>query len=131
MAEGIAPVVDASQIKDLGAGEQVAAVLTASKPLAKGEQTFIDYGEAGWRSSGRCCTQWLRSGSSPDEWCATGGRPIFFESGVETSDPLINQTRHPCHVGSRRGGARGHVLDLQPRVDVAMSMAPRSYASRR
>ena len=124
--EGIAPVVDASQIKDLGAGEQVAAVLTASKPLAKGEQTFIDYGEAGWRSSWEMLyTYGFVPGSSPDEWCATGGRPIFFESGVETSDPLINQKRAILvTLGAAEEALEGTWLDLQPRVDVAMSMAP-------
>ena len=32
-------------------GKEAAAVLTAGAAAAAGEQVFIDYGEAGWRSS--------------------------------------------------------------------------------
>ena len=46
---GVQAVSEAWQLEELGG--EAAAVITASADLAPGEQVFIDYGEAGWRSS--------------------------------------------------------------------------------
>ena len=72
----IKPVVDQSQLDALGAGEEVTAVLTAGTSLKPGEQTFIDYGEAGWRSSWEMLyTYGFVPGASP-------ARPTMIEGGT-------------------------------------------------
>ena len=82
-------VTEAWQLDELG-GEPL-AVLTAGKAHGAGEQVYIDYGEAGWRSSWEMLyTYGFVPGTKPDEWLAAGGRPIFFEC-VQRSDPLWQQ----------------------------------------
>ena len=72
-------------------GKDAVAVLTAGADLQPGEQAFIDYGEAGWRSSWEMLTTYgFVPGASVPEWLASGGRPLYFE-GVSPTDPLLPQ----------------------------------------
>ena len=92
-SDSILPLVDKDQLESLGMGEEATAVLTCGADLAPGEQAFIDYGEAGWRSSWEMLyTYGFVPGSSPEEWMSTGGRPMFFD-GVEVSSAPHH---HPC-----------------------------------
>ena len=122
----IAPVVSADQMEALGVGEEVTAVLTASAALAPGEQAFIDYGEGG---SGRSSWEMLYTygfvpGASPEEWVAAGGRPLFFE-GIDKDDPLGLQKRALLvTLGTGEDAADGTWLDVQPRPDQCVLMAP-------
>jgi len=128
-ADQVAPaftaVTSSDQLGSLGVGEDVTAVLTAGAPLEPGAQTFIDYGEAGWRSSWEMLyTYGFVPGASPEEWMTTGGRPLFFD-GVEPSDPLREQKRAVLvTLGTEEEALEGTWLDLQPRAEQAVLMAP-------
>lgn len=106
-------------------GKEAAAVLTAGAGAAAGEQVFIDYGEAGWRSSWEMLyTYGFVPGSSVEEWIAAGGRPLFFD-GVSPSDELLPQKRALlAALGASEGAADGQWLDLKPTADQCVAMAP-------
>uniref|UniRef100_A0A7S3SHK1 Rubisco LSMT substrate-binding domain-containing protein n=1 Tax=Emiliania huxleyi TaxID=2903 RepID=A0A7S3SHK1_EMIHU len=106
-------------------GKEAAAVLTAGAAAAAGEQVFIDYGEAGWRSSWEMLyTYGFVPGSSVEEWIAAGGRPLFFD-GVSPSDELLPQKRALlAALGASEGAADGQWLDLKPTADQCVAMAP-------
>ena len=121
----VVPVVDQNQLESLGMGEEVSAVLTAGVDLAPGEQAFIDYGEAGWRSSWEMLyTYGFVPGESPEDWMSTGGRPLFFD-GIEPTDPLIEQKRAVLvTLGAGEEAAEGTWLDLRPTREQCEMMAP-------
>lgn len=121
----ITPCVEPSQMESLGVGEEVTAVLTAGAPLGEGEQAFIDYGEAGFRSSWEMLyTYGFVPGDSPDAWMASGGRPLFFD-GVAADDPLSMQKRAMLvALGAGEEASEGTWLDLQPRKEQCEMMAP-------
>ena len=82
-------VIDPLQLE----GKKGAAVLTAGAELPAGAQVFIDYGEAGWRSSWEMLyTYGFVPGASGTEWAAAGGCPMFFK-GISEKDPLYQQKR--------------------------------------
>merc|ERR1719424_2316681 len=119
--EGGGAVSEAWQVE----GKEAAAVLTAGAGAAAGKQVFIDYGEAGWRSSWEMLyTYGFVPGSSVEEWIAAGGRPLFFD-GVSPSDELLPQKRALlAALGASEGAADGQWLDLKPTADQCVAMAP-------
>ena len=118
-------VTEAWQLDELG-GEPL-AVLTAGKAHGAGEQVFIDYGEAGWRSSWEMLyTYGFVPGTKPDEWLAAGGRPIFFEC-VQRSDPLWQQKAAViASLTGDEGNEAGMWVDVKadPAAMAATAMAP-------
>ena len=118
-------MTEAWQLDELG-GEPL-AVLTAGKAHGAGEQVFIDYGEAGWRSSWEMLyTYGFVPGTKPDEWLAAGGRPIFFEC-VQRSDPLWQQKAAViASLTGDEGNEAGLWVDVKadPAAMAATAMAP-------
>lgn len=81
--------VDPAQLQP--AGSTAAAQLTAGGASAKDAQLFIDYGEAGWRSSWEMLyTYGFVPGETMTAWLSAGGRPLFFPA-VQDDDPLRPQ----------------------------------------
>lgn len=121
-AEGVSMVVDAQQLEG---GKEAVAVLTAAEDFAPGEQVFIDYGEAGWRSSWEMLyTYGFVPGEGIADWVRTGGRPLYFD-GVSADDPLIEQKRAILvALGADEGAWEGTWLDLKADPDQCIAMAP-------
>jgi len=119
--DGGGVVTEASQLD----GKEASAVLTAGKDAAPGEQIFIDYGEAGWRSSWEMLyTYGFVPGAGLAEWISSGGRPLFFD-GVLPSDPLHEQKRALLSaLGAQEGAVDGTWVDLKPTAASCTSMAP-------
>jgi len=89
VSDGAAGRQEAWQPDEL-AGESE-ALLTVGVPHEEGEQVFIDYGEAGWRSSWEMLyTYGFVPGAEPSDWIGAGGRPLCFD-GVQQDDPLHEQ----------------------------------------
>ncbi|KAL1515147.1 hypothetical protein AB1Y20_004208 [Prymnesium parvum] len=129
---GVEPLVEAAQLQR-GGGE-AAAVVTAGAALAPGEQegrpasaaahelaptrhsssqVFIDYGEAGWRSSWEMLYTYGFVPGDGDAWLAAGGRPIFFE-GFSRDDPLAAQKAAVLvALGADEAAAEGTWVELK------------------
>jgi hypothetical protein len=120
---GVQLVVDPLQLE----GKEGAAVLTATEELAAGAQVFIDYGEAGWRSSWEMLyTYGFVPGQTSAEWAASGGRPMYFE-GISESDGLYQQKRAVFDAlagGEDESCWAGMWVDLQPDPTTCLAMAP-------
>ena len=105
------------------------AVLSAGAPIGAGEQVFIDYGEAGWRSSWEMLYTYgfvpSPSGeASAAAWLENGGRPVWFD-GVSEADPLYQQKRAVIvALGAEEGTEAGMWVDLKPSPTQAVAMAP-------
>eukprot|EP00746_Dinoflagellata_sp_MGD_P072719 gnl/MRDRNA2_/MRDRNA2_29496_c0_seq1.p1 gnl/MRDRNA2_/MRDRNA2_29496_c0~~gnl/MRDRNA2_/MRDRNA2_29496_c0_seq1.p1 ORF type:complete len:369 (+),score=76.10 gnl/MRDRNA2_/MRDRNA2_29496_c0_seq1:23-1108(+) len=117
----IAPVMDALQLQ----GKEAVAVIKAGTDLAPGEQCFIDYGEAGWRSSWEMLTTYgFVPGSGIKDWLSNGGRPIYFDA-VALEDPLKEQKQALLQVLTGNSEAfQGTWVDLKANRGTCMSMAP-------
>ncbi len=108
-----------------GADTRAAAVLSAGRAHKAGEQVFIDYGEASWRSSWEMLYNYgFVPGSSLRDWLSTGGRPLFFD-GIARDDPLREQkVALLVALGADESSADGVWVDVQPRAAECTSMAP-------
>lgn len=117
------PEPEAWQPNDL-TGES-AAVLTAGAKHDPSEQVFIDYGEAGWRSSWEMLyTYGFVPGDGPQDWLASGGRPMMFE-GVSRDDELHQQkVAMLVALGAEEDAAYGQWVDVKADPEQASSMAP-------
>ena len=122
-SDGSAPVAEAWQLEQLS-GEPF-AVLSAGAALEPGEQVFIDYGEAGMRSSWEMLvTYGFVPGDQPADWLKAGGRPLFFD-GVSPSDPLLPQkTALLVALGAEEEGAMGSWLDVKAEPAELARIAP-------
>lgn len=120
-AVGAASPSQAASSMGLGGGP--AAVITAGAALSAGEQIFIDYGESGWRSSWEMLfTYGFIPGERPEEWLASGGRPLFFE-GIAEGDPLRGQKLAAlAALGAGEGAGEGVWVDCK--ASEALKMAP-------
>lgn len=115
--------VDPSQLQVGGA--TAAAQLTAGVAAPAGTQLFIDYGEAGWRSSWEMLyTYGFVPGQELEEWLLAGGRPLFF-SAVELEDPLRPQKQALLTaLGAAEDAFLGTWVDLRPEESEVVKMAP-------
>lgn len=119
----VIPVADPLQLE----GKEGAAVLTAGVDLEPGAQVFIDYGEAGWRSSWEMLyTYGFVPGEKSEEWLAAGGRPIFFD-GISESDAMYQQKRAVLDAlagGEDESFWAGMWVDLKADPSSCVAMAP-------
>ncbi|KAL3892882.1 MAG: hypothetical protein SGPRY_014691 [Prymnesium sp.] len=138
-----APVTEAWELTELGG--EAAAVLTSGARLAAGEQVFIDYGEAGWRSSWEMLYTYGFVPGGDEDWLLTGGecrgdripsllarlmaaslagRPMFFE-GISSSDSLAAQKKALlAALGVDESAADGTWVELKAVSRGGGEMAP-------
>lgn len=126
MVKGEGDVVEVSeqwQLEQLG-GEPT-AVLTAGEAHSPAQQVFIDYGEAGWRSSWEMLfTYGFVPGESAEDWLASGGRPVCF-AGVNSTDALYPQKRAlMVALGCEEDAVDAMWLDVTSDAKQSAQMAP-------